>query len=213
MQHITKICADNLRTVCNNHGVKLKASHAHELVASFFGYKSKAALLADTKHPISNLRQASIIMLAPTDPIEQRRKNLQDLPVNLPDNYTLSEWVYTPLLKEKWIVNNIWSHHEQLAKFFADEYLRKNQMQTTYYNPVGEGVNLDVEESYIRLIVKRFYQMPLRNQFEGMVYEANIITTILLNRIAGHIGYATPEISAQVERLPFHYQRIYLNNN
>lgn len=211
MQHITKLCADNLRTISNNHGVKLKSSHAHELVAAFFGYKSRAALLADTSHPLSNLRQASIIMLFPTDSIEQRRLDLQDLPLNLPDTYTLTEWIYTPLLTEKLIVSNIWSHHEQLAKFFADKYLRQNQMNKSYYNPIREGVTLEVVDNYMRLNVKRFYQMPIENPFEGMVYEANIITTtIILNRIAAHIGYANPEISAQIERIPFNYQRTYL---
>lgn len=62
MQHITKLCADHLRAFVNdNHGVKLKASHAHELVAAFFGYKSRAALLADTRHPLSNLTSAALI--------------------------------------------------------------------------------------------------------------------------------------------------------
>ncbi len=40
---ISKLCADFLRA--NHEG--LRASHARELVAAFFGYKSHAALLAD----------------------------------------------------------------------------------------------------------------------------------------------------------------------
>lgn len=52
MPPIAKLCANYLRTFSNNHGVKLKSGHAHELVASFFGYKSKAAMLADNFSPI-----------------------------------------------------------------------------------------------------------------------------------------------------------------
>ena len=49
MQHdIPKLCADSLRSfLSDNHGIKLKSGHAHEIVAAFFGYKSKISLLAD----------------------------------------------------------------------------------------------------------------------------------------------------------------------
>lgn len=41
---ITKACADSLRTFTeNNYGIQLKSSHAHELVAAFFGNSLRAA--------------------------------------------------------------------------------------------------------------------------------------------------------------------------
>lgn len=200
MQHITKLCADHLRIFTkDNYGIKLKASHAHELVAAIFGYQSKAALLADTKYPLSNLRQASIIVLAPTAPIDQRRTKLQDLPLDLPDTYTLAEGAYSGLLSEEWLLNKPWPTYELLATFLADEYLRQQKKEKIYRAPVREGVKIEREDDCVWLIVFRFYQIPLDNG--PPVYEANITTTIKLPRVAGHIGYANPEISVNIEKL------------
>ena len=97
MHDITKICADRLRTFSKNHGIKLKASHAHELVAAFFGYQSRAALLADTQCPMKNLTQANIIIEPSIAFSEQRRKDLEDLSPDLPDTFALREVVFTSL--------------------------------------------------------------------------------------------------------------------
>lgn len=197
MQHITKLCADHLRAFVNdNHGVKLKASHAHELVAAFFGYKSRAALLADTRHPLSNLRQAKILVLEPTAPIDQRRQSLQELPADLPNTHGLTEGVYGGLIAEKWLLGKIWPTYETLATFLADEYIRQQGLERVYRHPVREGVKVEREEDGVQLIVLRFYQLPLT---EGGVQEVDIITTIKLARVAGHIGYTDPEISVKVE--------------
>lgn len=94
---ITKRCADSLRSFSqNNFGIEIKSSHAHELVAAYMGYSSRAALLADSKCPITNLRQADILVLTPTAPIKERRNELKGLPENLPDD--LAEGVYLPLM-------------------------------------------------------------------------------------------------------------------
>jgi len=66
MHSIAKFCADYLRAFTNNHGVKLKSGHAHELVAAFFGYKSKAAMQADTLCSIENIGKAEIFVLTPS---------------------------------------------------------------------------------------------------------------------------------------------------
>ncbi len=86
MQHdITKLCADSLRALTlEKYGVKLKPAHAHELGAAFFGYPSKNTMLADTKYPISNLHLAKIVVMAPDDLIDQRRKDLEGLSPELP---------------------------------------------------------------------------------------------------------------------------------
>lgn len=199
MQHITKLCAGHLRAFTNdNYGIKLKASHAHELVAAYFGYQSRAALLADTEHPLSNLRQASIIVLCPTAPINQRRQNLEGLSPDLPDTYTLAEGAYSGLISEKWVLSKPWPTYELLATFLADEYLRQKWMETIYRAPVREGVKVERADDGVQMIVFRFYQIP---RDEGGVHEVNIITTIKLPRVAGHIGYANPEISVKTENL------------
>ncbi len=66
METIVKRCADSLRVFSEKRDVKLKATHAHELVAAFFGYKSKAALQSDSLCSVEMLPQASIYVLTPT---------------------------------------------------------------------------------------------------------------------------------------------------
>ena len=90
---ISKRCADSLRSFAQTKfGIQLKSSHAHELVAAYMGYSSRAALLADSKCPITNLKQAKILVLTPTALIKQRRAELKGLPEHLPDD--LAEGVY-----------------------------------------------------------------------------------------------------------------------
>lgn len=201
MQDITKLCADHLRAFSENYGIKLKASHAHELVAAFLGYKSRAALLADTKYSPNNLPQANIIVLTPTALIEQRRKDLKDLPPELPDPYSLGEVVYTVLLAEKLLINTPWPTFDHLAKFLADEYLRQNQMEKTYRAPVREGVKVEDVENGVYLTVHRFYQVLPEKLYIDGVLETNITTTILLQRIAAHIGFVKPEVSVRIDHL------------
>ena len=102
-QNISKLCADSLRTlVKKKYGVKLKAAHAHELAAAYFGYSSKNAMLADTKYPITNLAQAEIIVMTSDDVVDRRRNDLQGLSSELPDSYTLGGAVYTSLFSDEW---------------------------------------------------------------------------------------------------------------
>ena len=73
-REISKLCADSLRTLASEkYGVKLKSAHAHELVAAYFGYGSKNALLADENHPISALAQAEIVVTMPDEFFNKRR--------------------------------------------------------------------------------------------------------------------------------------------
>ncbi len=197
MEQITKLCADSLRTFTNDtYGIKLKPSHAHELVAAYFGYKSNAALRADKLAPISNLSRASYLVLAPTAPIDLRRQELEGLSSELPDTYILGEGVYTGLIAEKLISKTPWPVIELLATALADEYLHQQGLAHIYCRPVREGVKVEREETGVRLVVLRTYQVPTNDT----VYEAE--TTIILNlpRIAGHIGYGKPEITMEVQR-------------
>jgi hypothetical protein len=195
MQHISKLCSDSLRVFANDKcGIKLKASHAHELVAAYFGYKSRAALLADTKYPLSNLRQAAIIVLAPEAFINERRKELEGLSPDLPDTYTLGQEVYTPLFAEGWIVTQQppFRDYAKFAKYIADEDLRSKGM---YHPPERESVLSEMTEGGMTLLVNRFYKVP----DDGGVQETTINTTIKLPRVAAHIGYGRALVSVAIE--------------
>ena len=197
MEQITKLCADSLRTFVNDqYDIKLKPTHAHELVAAYFGYNSNAALRADTVAPITNLRQASILVLAPTAPIDLRRQELEGLSPDLPDTYTLGEGVYSALISEKWILSTPWPVFELLAKALADEHLHQQNLAGAYRSPVREGVKVERRENSVQLIVLRTYQLPSNH---GSVHESKITTTINLLRVAGHIGYGKPEVLVDME--------------
>jgi hypothetical protein len=87
----SKFCADYLRATLNP-SLKIKASHARELVAAYFGYKSHAALLKDTAYPITALDEASI--LVPDVPLLQTRiTQLNGLALTLPTPMELAKLV------------------------------------------------------------------------------------------------------------------------
>jgi hypothetical protein len=184
---ITKLCADSLRFFSHdNFGIQIKSSHAHELVAAYFGYSCRAALLADTKCPITNIRQAEFLILTPTASITERRKQLNGLPEDLPED--LAEGVYSPLINKKFILCKIWPTLEYLASALADESLKskpyffsdqKIQRHGVKVEPYGDGVYLKVSREYVS---------PTRifSQQQGI---RGVVDLFKLKRIAGNIGY------------------------
>lgn len=200
-QHdITKICADSLRAFLNEkYGIKLGSSHAHEMVAAFFGYQSRAAMRADTKYPPSNLHQAQIIVMAPDVFIDGRRKDLQGLSSGLPDSYPLGEGVYSALFSEQF-----WSSpyppfrsFEKMATYIADEDIKKRGPEGAYRNHASEDIKIERTDDIVKITVFRFYRVP---EMDG-IQEATITTTITLRRLAGHIGYSRAHVSVELEPL------------
>lgn len=184
---ITKKCADSLRSfVSNQFGIVLKSSHAHEIVAAYFGYSSRAALLADAKCPISKLVQAEFIILTPSAKIKERRNQLNGLPENLPED--LAEGVYLPLFEENLILRPIWPTFEELGSNLADQLLNSNRIYSSDLKVQRHGVQLEFEGDQVAVVVFREYVSPtllLSDQpgKKGVVYVFN------LKRVAGFIGY------------------------
>lgn len=191
-QQLFKLWADSLRTFANkNYGIKLKATHAHELVAAFFGYSSKNAMLADTKYPITNLAQAEIIVMIPDDYIDQRRKKLQGLSSELPDSYTLGEAVYGSLFSDEW-----WSSphppfrgYEKLAKFLVENNDAYQAVFKFYADiPIHHSVDVKTTENGVLLTVIHSHRISAGKMLgDGK-------TTISLPRVAGRIGYGKPQV-------------------
>ncbi|MHA3126752.1 hypothetical protein [Legionella pneumophila] len=202
---ISKLCADQLRVISNNYGVKLKSSHAHELVAAFFGYKSKAALLSDTFAPIENIGQAKIFVLIPSAFIEERRKCLVDLPSDLPDTYVLGEGMFTFLAAQKMLVANSFPSWIHLSETLTTEYLQKNghlilprnfgpfEQAGNIFNKPLYDFNPDIETTSngVKITVSNRYYGSSHINFQPI----DVVLKIKLQRIAGHFGYAKPEIS------------------
>lgn len=107
---LSKLCADHLRTSFNTlTGEKLKASHAIQLVAAFFGYKSHAALLAESNYPIDALEEAHVF-IPDVKLIESRRKKLNQLPLNLPSSMELAKELVSFLTGGHHIGAEVWLH-------------------------------------------------------------------------------------------------------
>ena len=194
-QDISKICVDSLRNfVHEKYHIKLKAAHAHELVAAFIGYRSKNTMLADTKYPISNLDQAEIIVMSPDDDIDQRRKNLQGLSSELPDSYTLGEAVYTSLLSDEGWASQYppFRGFEKLAKFLVENNDAYQSVFKFYRDiPMHHIVEVNDEEGGVTLTVLHSHRTST-----GKMHGVGK-TTIKLRRVAGRIGYGKPQVSVE----------------
>ncbi len=212
---ITKRCADSLRPFSQNQfGIQIKSSHAHELVAAYMGYSSRAALLADSKCPITNLRQADILVLAPTAPIKERRAELKGLPENLPDD--IAEGIYLSLYDENWILHKIWPTFEELGKVLADQHLKSKPAYFRDLKVQRQGVKLEFDDDEVVIAVFREYVSPnltlslMKNVTRG------VVDVFQLKRVAGHIGYVLANhhlfdaetLDAAVEKMMDVYHRI-----
>lgn len=185
---ITKKCADSLRSFSQDKfGIQLKSSHAHEIVAAYFGYSSRASLLSDSKRPISNLTEAEFIVLTPTAFIKERCKNLQGLPDDLP--HELAEGVYTPFYDEKWITRqSIWPTLEELGRVLAERYLRSKPAFFSDLKVQRHDVKLEFQEEHVTIVVFREYISPsLLLSFQDG--KKGVVDVFNLKRIAGSIGY------------------------
>lgn len=205
MRSIVNLCADHLRTFSNQQGVKLKSSHAHELAVAFFGYKSKAAMLADTLSPIDNLAQAEFLVLTPSKFIDDRRSALEDLPLDLPGTSILNEELFTYLISEGWFSGKPFGMWKHLADILiTDHFLRhggsiwsmnfgRNEIARSKFDKSGDEYNLipDITGSGVKLVVNKLRYAASNDTFQSI----DISATIKLKRIAGHVGYSNSEIS------------------
>lgn len=191
---IPKVCADSLRTFSiNNYDVKLKAAHAHELVAAYMGYKSRNGLLADKEYPVSNLNKSEIIVMVPDEFIDQRRDNLPGLPPELPDSYALGEAVYGALFTDDWWTSKYppFRSFQGLAEHLV---LNNDGYQTALLVtniPVQLAVVLEYSENQVLLNV--FFTTE-NSEGERMVHGK---ATIVLPRVAGNIGYGRPKVTVE----------------
>ncbi len=204
MHTIAKICADHLRVFSRQNGVNLKSSHAHEIVAAFFGYKSKAAMLADKECSVENVGQAKVLVQVLADFIEQRIQCLDNLPTDgVRADRICKELVTFLELKLSYRFFETW---QQLSEYFTKMYLKEHKdwvlplnfrLQEDVSNifdcPQREfSPEVKITGSGVELIVANSYSISNVPRFQGDI-ETKI--SIKLQRIAGHIGYSNAEIS------------------
>lgn len=193
-QHdITKICADSLRSFLNEkHNIKLGSSHAHELVAAFFEYQSRAALLADKTYPLSNLAKAEFILLDPPITfVDQRFKSLEGLPPDLPSSNILVEAIYSAIKNDKKLLEKVQSSFRDLALSLADECLNREmrmwRMHSESFNWIKD-VTVEEFENDVLMTVCIGYRTNAGERLRYRKYD------IRLPRISANLGYGEPEL-------------------
>lgn len=119
---LSKLCADFLRQNHTSRSTeKLKASHARELVAAFFGYKSHAALMAEKTYPLDRLEEAYIFI--PDIPLmNDRRAKLDGLPNDLTPSTDIAKLLSNMLSDEGLCGGNIWLY-DSLETYIAEALL------------------------------------------------------------------------------------------
>ncbi len=193
--NLIKICADFLRAhLTDNHNIKLKPTHAHELVAAYFGYTSNAALRAERVANVNNLSQGEVIVMVPDSLIDQRRKELRGLPSELPDSYTLGEAIYSPLFSDKWWKSSYppFRSFEKLARFIFDNVVKNSdsfRQAFKFHKNILMHHLLDVKavENDVFLIITHCHEISTEE------LSTNGRTIIKLPRVAGHIAYGNPQ--------------------
>jgi hypothetical protein len=191
-QDIPKICVDSLRTFTNEKlNIKLKAAHAHELFSAYVGYKSKNAMLADTKYPISNFPQAQIVVMVPDADVDRRRADLEELSPDLPSSYELGEPIYTALFSDKF-----WSSQYPPFRSFekAAIYLAENDYNFKQVFKFYSGIQLNHFVSITREQDKVLLSVIHATKTSDGEMLGNGKTIVELYRVAGHIGYGEPKI-------------------
>lgn len=204
---ISKLCADHLRSVHeSDYGQKLKASHAREIVAAFFGYKSHAAQIAETDFPLSKIEEAAV-MVPDVDRITRRITRLNDLPSNLPSAYELARILSDYLVDEDWFGGELWLY-ESVENYVIEVYLPEHDYEVSeQLSGVMAETNAYFEEAY-------FEEAVVSRNSEGMSIEAtgtysgssdpdkmfagdtiDMSAIITLDRVAGHTCYFEADMS------------------
>jgi hypothetical protein len=208
---VSKECADFLRTqYLNQTGGKLKASHAHELGAAFFGYNTRAALLTDTAYPLSKLKYAKI--LAPNIALmEARRGSLSGLPDDLPISRELAIDIAEHLKAQGIFKGEVWIY-ESMTDYIMEQYLPdKDALVTDLLSGVMAETNAYFDETYYETAELVDDESHLTIEVEGQLNgqsdderpfcgdQIDMKVTVELQLIAGRVAFGEPDISATGE--------------
>lgn len=198
---LSKLCADFLRSNHSNRTGKLKASHARELVAAFFGYKSHASLNFEKKYLLDNLEEARI--LVPDIPLINHRirclKGLPDDPF-LPKD--MASRIGEFLSDEGYFGGNIWLY-DRLETYIMEVMLIDNDSRVmdelsgvmaktnVEYDafPYYENTEIKDAQDFLEITVSGTIQgTQMDNKpFCGDIID--IVAKVFLPRIAGKRGF------------------------
>ena len=205
---ISKDCSDFLRSLAVGavDDGKLKASHARELVAAFFGYNTHAALLSETDYPLHQLDEAAVLV-PDVRLMDQRRGCLDGLP-DLPSSTELAQALVGFLTSQHHFSGKAWIY-DSLESYVMDVLLPEEDghisdclsgvmaetnayFDEAYYDSaevtdVGDAVELEVSGTYSG-------DNDEDRPFCGDKIDMTV--TVTLPRVAGKVGFSQPDISA-----------------
>jgi len=202
-EYISKYCADYLRESYEG----LKASHAHELVAAFFGYKSRAALLADKANSLDYLDQAQVLV-PDSSVMHERLRDLNGLPQGLPHSGRLVDDMVQFLQTEELFTGEVWDCLD-IGEYVMEEFL-----------PAKVSPELDLELEDITKPINAFFEeisydhceveetnstvsVTVRGTYSGYSMDDDPVDddpvidleiSVYLRRCAGRISFDEPEV-------------------
>ncbi|WP_411132479.1 hypothetical protein AAFX34_09860 [Vibrio vulnificus] len=206
---LSKLCADFLR---QNHASQstetLKASHARELVAAFFGYKSHAALIAEKTYPLARLQDA-YIFIPDISLMNDRRSKLNGLPNDLNPSIDLAKLLSDMLSEEGLCGGDVWLY-DTLETYIVevllpdcqsliDDQLSGAMAETnagSFDAPYYDDVQIEDRGDELVAIAKAQYKgEPLDDKpFCGDTLD--IVVQVTLPRMAGKRGFYDFELEA-----------------
>ena len=189
---IVKLCADSLRIfLIDKHNIKLKSGHAHEIVATFFGYKSAISLRQDTQYPIAHLDRAEYVLFdVPNAFVEKRLKDLEGLSPDLPPSHILAEGIYTVLVTQESLIGKLWPSFYDLAVSLAEDALQQ-RIGHLRINPAPQWI-IDVQKDFTAEAVWMSVAFDYHATDGKRLSQAKI--NITLPRVAGNVGYGKAEV-------------------
>ncbi|HGO5303870.1 TPA: hypothetical protein ACK21Z_004707 [Vibrio harveyi] len=206
---LSKLCADFLR---QNHASqsteKLKASHARELVAAFFGYKSHAALMAEKTYPIAQLEEA-YIFIPDISLMNDRRPKLTGLPNDLNQSIDLAKLLSDMLSEEGLYGGDVWLY-DTLETYIVevllpdcqsliDDQLSGAMVETNagfFDAPYYDDVKIEDRGDELVAIAKAQYKGESLDDKPFCGDTLNMVVKVTLPRMAGKRGFYDFELEA-----------------
>lgn len=201
---IQKECADRLReTYRTLTGGKLKAGHAHELVAAYFGYGTAAALQAEAEYPVKAI-EAARILIPDLALMDRRRGELNELPADLQPVDDLAREITAFLIDKDYFSGKVW-YNRDLAeeiniRVVEDSMIIEDALSgeiastNAYFDELDiDEVDVDLTEDALVAILSGSLngEQDWDRAFHGN--KINFTSEMTMYRVAARIGYLQPE--------------------
>lgn len=204
---IQKQCADHLRVhYTAATGGRLSSGHAHELVAAFFGYGTAAAQQAERRYPLGELPRADIL-IPDLAALEARRRGIAGLPADLAEADAIATLLEDFLSAAGHFSGQVW-HTWNLREFVDTDFMQPNavMIEDALSGEIGL-TNAFFDELYVEEVEISRSDDGLTAVVTGSLngdsdpdraFHGDKIafeTHIALDLVAGHVGFAKPEVT------------------